>query len=67
MKKYKFKIMGIFLASFFLSMPTLDNEAFAFGFTAPTTALVKISCDLLAHRFEPSREEKKFIAVAKIP
>jgi hypothetical protein len=67
MKKYKFKIMGLFLGAFALSFPTLENEAFAFGFTAPTVALVKISCEFLAHRYEPSREEKQFIAIAKIP
>lgn len=67
MKKYKFKIIGLFLGSFILSFPTFETEAFAFGFTAPTAALVKISCDLLARRYEPSREEKQFIAIAKIP
>lgn len=67
MKKHKFKIMGLVLGSFVLSFPSLENEAFAFGFTAPTAALVKISCELLARRYEPSREEKQFIRVAKIP
>lgn len=67
MKKYKFKIMGLIIGSFLLSLPNLENEAIAFSFTAPTAALVKISCDLIANRFEPSREEKQFIRVAKIP
>lgn len=67
MKKYKFKIMGLFLGSLMLSFPNLENEAVAFSFTAPTAALVKISCDLIASRYEPSREEKQFIRVAKIP
>ncbi len=50
-KAKKGKLVAIFLSAFFLSSPTWSTEAFAFRFTAPSAAVVQISCDYLANAF----------------
>jgi hypothetical protein len=63
----RLKIWLLFFVAFAFSFSTMRAEAAAFGFTAPSAALVRISWRALADRFRPSHEEKAFIRVAKIP
>lgn len=63
-KVSKWKLVGALSTSIFLGMPSLDAEALAFRFTAPSDALVTFSCAYLARKFSPSVEEKGFIHLA---
>jgi hypothetical protein len=63
----RIKIWALFFFAFAFSFSSMRAEAAAFGFTAPSAALVRISWQALADHFRPSHEEKAFIRVAKIP
>lgn len=63
----KLKLAALFGASVFFGFTSFHAEAMFFRFTAaPTDALVTLSADYLAKRFEPTGEESKFIRIAKI-
>jgi hypothetical protein len=64
-RKAKWKLVGLATLSLVASMSSLKAEAVAFHFTAPTDALVKISCDYLARSFAPSAQEQKVVFLAR--
>jgi len=64
-RKAKWKLVGLATFSLLASMSSLKAEAVAFHFTAPTDALVKISCDYLARNFAPTAQEQKVVFLAQ--